>query len=585
MELDDVTSVHNRWSLTRINFSSYKISIVISIVFSIIIIILFHLYLIHSTFEKIFIHIALGVASLILTDLLDFILLRGNPINKLSKIFHLSAFSMILWSSMIIFGIVSDMIFNKNIPVYAYILEGFFLSSGLRIGLFSSVFGVKLWKAIILSFIQPGFFFISFVPSQYIIEIMTNKYGLIFGIIITSIGITWVILTDRMGRPKINSTFGLLQAFLDSWTEKKNDKIEKIFESKSMCSEIETKVIKFKRDLDEIFLVLPQIHPGPFMSVGGSDLSSRLYDYFSKKAMIFHSVSDHSLNIPSKIELNKYIDSIKKWDILYEGDTCSIPLQVRDGNVIVTGILFGKTPLIMLSNSPKGMEDLPLEIGSEIEIYSKKLGFDDIFLIDSHNSMGGVLNFDDRKSMLDCAKKCLELMRNSDQHQFCIGYSNSENIKKLNNYQELGKSGLNVLIIKINDKKYEFGWIDSNNMVKGMRENLIDSRKIKGDNILEICTSDTHETSGKRTNQGYYPFGYSIDSHKIEEVYDHMIDKAVKDTTRSRFQMIRIRSQVKLMGHDQFSDYSKALNKSMNFTKICLGVTFGFIIIMLMISR
>ncbi len=585
MELDDVTSVHNRWSLTRINFSSYKISIVISIVFSIIIIILFHLYLIHSTFEKIFIHIALGVASLILTDLLDFILLRGNPMNKLSKIFHLSAFSMILWSSMIIFGIVSDMIFNKNIPVYAYILEGFFLSSGLRIGLFSSVFGVKLWKAIILSFIQPGFFFISFVPSQYIIEIMTNKYGLIFGIIITSIGITWVILTDRMGRPKINSTFGLLQAFLDSWTEKKNDKIEKIFESKSMCSEIETKVIKFKRDLDEIFLVLPQIHPGPFMSVGGSDLSSRLYDYFSKKAMIFHSVSDHSLNIPSKIELNKYIDSIKKWDILYEGDTCSIPLQVRDGNVIVTGILFGKTPLIMLSNSPKGMEDLPLEIGSEIEIYSKKLGFDDIFLIDSHNSMGGVLNFDDRKSMLDCAKKCLELMRNSDQHQFCIGYSNSENIKKLNNYQELGKSGLNVLIIKINDKKYEFGWIDSNNMVKGMRENLIDSRKIKGDNILEICTSDTHETSGKRTNQGYYPFGYSIDSHKIEEVYDHMIDKAVKDTTRSRFQMIRIRSQVKLMGHDQFSDYSKALNKSMNFTKICLGVTFGFIIIMLMISR
>ncbi len=492
---------------------------------------------------------------------------------------------MILWSSIIIFGIITDIIFDKNIPVYAYFLEGFFLSSGLRNGLFSSVFGVKLWKSVAISFIQPGLFFVSIIPSQYYMEIITNQYGLIFGVIITSIGVAWIVVTDRIGRPNVKSTFGLLRAFLDSWTEKKNDKIEKIFDAKSRLSEVETKIIKFKRDSDEIFLVLPQIHPGPFMSVGGSDLSSRLYEYFSRKAMIFHSVSDHSLNIPSKIELDKYIDSIKNWDVKFEGDTCTIPLQIVEGSVVVTGILFGKTPVIMLSNSPKGMEDLPVETGKEIENYSRKLGFDDIFLIDSHNSMGDTLNLDDRKTMLNCAKKCLELMKDLKQYQFSIGYSNSDNIEKLDKYQELGKAGLNILIIKIMDERYGFGWIDSNNMKKGTRENLIDSRKHKLDNILEVCTSDTHETSGKRTNQGYYPFGHSIDLTKIEKVYDYMIDNAILDIMKSRLQIIRVKSQIKLMGEDQFSDYSKALNKSMNFTKICLGITFGFIIAMLIISR
>ncbi|NOJ30291.1 MAG: hypothetical protein DA328_09015, partial [Nitrososphaeraceae archaeon] len=525
-----------------------------------------------------------GVSILFVSDFVDYFLLKGNPINKLSKIFHLSAFSMILWSSVIIFGILSDIIFSKSPPVHAYMLEGFFLAVGLRIGLFCSVFGVKLWKAVLISFVQPTLFLIFSIPSQYYFEIVTNQFGLIFGTVITIIGVIWVVKTDAIGRPKIHSTFGLLQAFLDSWTEKKNDKIEKIFESRSNLSEIETRIIKFKRDSDNIFLVLPEIHPGPFMSVGGSNISARLYQFFSNKAMIFHSISDHSLNIPSGTEVDKYINSMQLSDIKYEGDTCTSPVQIVDGNVTVTGILFGKTILIILSNSPKGMDDIPIEIGKEIEKYANELGFDETFLVDSHNSMGDILGPDDRKKMLNSAKKCLKLMKNSEQYQFSIGYANSEHLK-LNRYQELGNAGLNVLIIKINEKNYGLGWIDSNNMKNGIREYLINFAKTSGDSILEFCTSDTHETSGKRTGQGYFPFGHSIETKIMENAYSYMVYEAEKDIKKSAFEIIRIKSQIKIMGENQFSDYSIALDKSMKFTKICLGVTLGFVSIMLYLSR
>ena len=46
--------------------------------------------------------------------------------------------------------------------------------------------------------------------------------------------------------------------------------------------------------------------------------------------MVMHSVSDHSLNIPSKKEVEKYLTSLDQHNHLEAGDKCSIPLTIRD---------------------------------------------------------------------------------------------------------------------------------------------------------------------------------------------------------------------------------------------------------------
>ena len=42
------------------------------------------------------------------------------------------------------------------------------------------------------------------------------------------------------------------------------------------------------------------IHPGPFSPVGGSDIPHQIYKTMNSSAMVLHSVSDHSLNLPSQ---------------------------------------------------------------------------------------------------------------------------------------------------------------------------------------------------------------------------------------------------------------------------------------------
>src|SRR5918912_1246144 len=96
------------------------------------------------------------------------------------------------------------------------------------------------------------------------------------------------------------------------------------------------------------------------------------------------------------------------------------------------------------------------------------------------------------------------------------------------------------------------------------------SRTIK---MLETCTSDTHSTSGKRTRQGYYALGNITKHGKIAEMLFNISTKSIETAYLSNFELLLTKSKIRVMGKDQFDDYSRALAKSMNITKIFLFVT------------
>ena len=166
--------------------------------------------------------------------------------------------------------------------------------------------------------------------------------GLGFGFTLVMLAIIWSIIADRAGRPAIRSTFGILQAFLAAWTDNKADKMEEIAESKAQNRVVTTFITKFKRlNSKEISIILPDVHPGSFNPIGGSNLPYVLYELFSKNALIMHSVSDHSLNIPSKIEVERYVQTLSKATILEKSNVFTIPVQINIDKSIVTGIAFG----------------------------------------------------------------------------------------------------------------------------------------------------------------------------------------------------------------------------------------------------
>jgi len=491
-EADSVSSIHKRWFFTLINPSSYKTSLIVYELTAAIIVCVYQL-LTHDNGLAFGIDIAIAISVVSTGIFLDYVLLRGTPINKISKVIHVSAFANLLWVMTIILGMVTNLILAKTTDISAYIIAGMFMAIGLRYGIFVSVFGAGTLRSIGVAVFIPLIFLIVILPySAFKLSYLLT--ATILGIIIISIGIIWSFLADRSGRPEVKSTFQILQAFLSAWTDNRQERMEGIFESRASVNEVSTQLLVFKSPGREgIFLILPEVHPGPFSAIGGSNLPYRLFNFFQRRAIIFHSISDHSLNLPSSSEVEKYLETMKFSELKNDDEYCSPPVQLNTPKFTITGIAFSGFALILVSKNT-GMEDLPFSFRTLLEDKLPELGLHGLFLVDAHNGIG---------------------------------------------------------------------------------------EKISSDNMLEIITSDTHSTSGKRTRQGYYSLGDVTNHNLISNIFLDLSEKSQKDSQPSRCQVFHIKSKVKLMGQDQFNRYSKALDKSMNISKVSLAITAIIYIVML----
>jgi putative membrane protein len=200
--------------------------------------------------------------------------------------------------------------------------------------------------------------------------------------------------------------------------------------------------------------------------------------------------------------------------------------------------------------------------------------------------MGEHLTHSDAKILLNSAKICLQHLKEAAQYEFKIGFANSDDMGyDTSSMKDLGQSGLATLYIEINDGRgqYIICWADSNNMEKGLHDHIISKFRENKINVLEICTSDTHSTSGKRNRLGYYTLGNLTPHVKIAEMFVELSKKAIakKSNTVSSFELMSSESTIKVMGKDQFDDYSSALDNSMKVTKIFAGIALAVYIAMI----
>ena len=581
-EVDSVSSIHKRWFFTLINPSSYKTSLIAYELTTAIIVCIYRLTIPDSALS-IGIDIALAISVVSAGIFLDYVLLRGTPVNKISKVIHVSAFANLLWLATIILGMVTNSILIKTTEISAYIIAGMFMAIALRYGIFVSVFGAGTLRSISVTIFIPLIFLIVILPYSAF-KLSYLLIATVLGIGIISIGIIWSFLADRSGRPEVKSTFEILQAFLSAWTDKRQERMERIFESRASVSEVSTRLLVFKSPgREDIFLVLPEVHPGPFGAIGGSNLPYRLFNFFQKRAIIFHSISNHSLNLPSSFEVEKYLETMKFPDLKNDSEYCSPPIQIKAPKFTITGIAFSTFALVFVTKNT-GMEDLPFSFRLLIEDKLPELGLSGLFLVDAHNGVGEKITSDEEKVLADLTINCLNQLKTKKRYKFNIFYANTgSNYPDISRAEEIGESGFGVVGFEINGMCYVIGWADSNNLSCGLRDKILSRARQEGFNMLEIISSDTHSTSGKRTRQGYYSLGDLTNHDLISNIFLELSKKSQKDSRPSRCQVFHIKSEVKLMGQDQFDRYSKALDRSMNISKVSLAITAIIYIAMLII--
>lgn len=568
---DSVGKIHGRFYLTLIHPSSYKTSLLFMLIFTSVISILINM----NNLDELAYRLPSSVILAYLLIQLDYKLLKNIETVNRSKVHHIAFFAMTFWLITILLGILASAFFANTIP--RYIVEGMMLLIGFRLSIFRAVFGVSFVKASVIAPIMPLVLFIAVAD----IQLLFDPQALLFGSLLLAIAIVWSILADRAGRPWLDSTFKLLQAYLLAWSENNPKHIEEMMSGKANNTLVKTRALM----LDNIALVLPEIHPGPFNPVGGSNLPAEIHEYYSKhgvKSMIMHSISDHAMNIPSRDQVSIYLKSLDNFYEIDKSDLCSEPIVITVNKARVTGLAFNNNALLMLSLSPYGMEDVEEDVKDAIEEYAKRIGIN-VLLVDTHNALGRHLSDKDKEDMIKAAKDALEKLSIAKQYPFMVGSADSREIK-FEIEEDIGNGGLSVLAIKVNNNIYTIGWADANNMKLGLREHIVKYLDRNGIKMLEVCTSDTHATSGRARNRdGYYTLGSVSNWDNLSNAFLQLARLAISRLRISGYKLLVAESKLMLMGSELFDDYSKALDKSLNLTKVTLMITVAVYIIMLII--
>ena len=560
-DTDNVSNIHNRFSLT----------LVVSMIVAAVTVFEYLGYLNNLGFEENWHRLPLVLGILYATQFLD---TKFTKKKEYSKSLHSSLFGNMLWTVTLLMGILSSVVLSKNLEPF-FITFGLLLFASFRIGIYTTTLGVSLKKAWTICLIQPLAMFFVLIPHDMWISILSEPIGLGYGISFMIIASVWSVVTDRAGRPAMESTHKTIQAYLASQGNDFED-AEELMEQRSNETKVSTSQIKFsaQNGKKEFRMVLPGIHPGPYHPVGGSNIPYLIYKNLSSSAMVMHSISDHALNLPSRNEVEKYLKNLENSKVKDEGMQCTEPVTVQINKARVTGLCFGNNPLLFLSLSPHGMEDLPSYIKTEIVQYANNRNYSRTMIVDCHNAMGEEISKEDGEDMLKAAKSCLDNLITKESFPIELGYANTDEMDVWT--EDLGMAGLGIICLKLNEKKYFLGWSDSNNMENGVREKIIDIFAKKDYQLLEICTSDTHYAPVKARNRnGYYQLGLITSADKLSKWFFKIAKSAEANTTDTKFEILENETDVKVMGQGIYEDYSNALENSLKITK---GFVIGGII-------
>ncbi|MFB5627282.1 MAG: DUF2070 family protein, partial [Nitrosarchaeum sp.] len=299
---DDVSNIHNRFSLTLINPASHYFSLAGSLVIAAVITAI--VYFGYNGSNEILFRIPIVIGILALSQLIDKQFTRKK---EYSKSLHASLFGNMLWVAVLLMGLLASVVLVKETSLF-FVTYGMFLFASFRIGIFTTTLGASIKKAWAICMVQPLAMFLAIIPYDMWSTVLTNPLAIGFGVVFLIIASVWSVLTDRAGRPGMESTHRTIQAYLAS---QGNDftEAEAIIEQRSYQTKVSTSQIRLSSPNGgtQFRMVLPEIHPGPYHPVGGSNIPYLMYKNLDSSAMIMHSISDHSLNLPSKNEVENYL--------------------------------------------------------------------------------------------------------------------------------------------------------------------------------------------------------------------------------------------------------------------------------------
>jgi putative membrane protein len=288
-------------------------------------------------------------------------------------------------------------------------------------------------------------------------------------------------------------------------------------------------------------------------------------------ACVPHGLMGHEFDLASQRQNQKVVDNlVASVHDLEVSETKASPF-VKVTNDLATACcqVFGKSVLISFTLAPRTIEDLPPELGLFVAEEARKNGLNLCSVINAHNSKDGEAEMEkSMESLEDVARKCLKKVASLKQLPFEVGAA-TVFPKEFGLEDGMGTGGITVIVVKCGDQKAAYVVIDGNNMVSGLREEVLSHLNSLGIAEGEVFTTDTHAVSALILGgQGYHPVGEVMDKQKI---LAHIKDATL--AAMAKLEPARVASgtvtvkDVKVLGAKQLERLCLLIDKSLQTAK------------------
>jgi len=481
----------------------------------------------------------LAVPSFISDIVLYFSMMKEDPLFYFRRCLALSLFTITTW---VIVFIVASMIALADprflFPDFAVIV-GLFAVIPFRALAVFSMSRTSFAKRTLFTFMEPMLTALMVVPvfGVSVLRVAT-------GLVIASIaGLTFafalITIVETYGRESIGfSPIRMFRAFLTDWLEGENEELETYLTELGVETELDVAAFAFRRKTTSKIkgvMLVSNFHPGPFLNIGSSVLPFLFQSVMKKRlnaiGLVPHGVSGHELNLVSQEQNARIISWVLSnlEQASYNGEATPV---TRSKNEIATATsqVFDGCALVTMTAAPYDMEDVPSQVANRISGLTKGR-FRHVALIDAHNCLTGPTVMDSATigALQEAALASLQVSAEQEANAFKVGVARKvpDGFKLKDGF---GPGGISVVGIEANGQRFAYVSIDGNNMVKGLREEILERVRGVGFDDGEVMTTDTHMVNGiVHARLGYHLVGEVVPRQQLLDEITATCREAMSD--------------------------------------------------------
>ncbi len=530
---------------------------------------------------------AFYLISWIMSTGISFALLKEYETTTIRRTFGLGVITVILHG--ICWAI--PLIVHFFLPLSLIFQGGFLVCLGIistvRLIVFSSITPARFSRTIIAgasySFIFLTLSLLGF-PTSYPPTLEFCVMGISIQGIFLFIGLAfiWIVNTPAESSLGIGG-IKLFQGFAEEWLVGESQILDDCFTEIGSTITTNISLYVFEREnKPKCGLVIPEIHPGPFKTVGSSALPLKIREKLGETFTALHGPSTHDLNLVSKEETARVVDIIANsvTKAGFASSTASNSFRVAQGKIKILSQYFGKVGLYIATAAPEEIDDIAQVVGTAALLRAREKGTEHAAFVDAHNCIGHYaesvyLNSPETKDIIDAVGKAANRGKELEQKEMRIGVA-SETPTEITEEMGLAPGGITTFVVETGEQLTCYVIADSNNAITGLREKIRTRLFNEGFDEAELLTTDTHMASGSLSSQiGFNPLGESGGEAQIIQTIHNLAQKAKADLAKASLNFIRRPLEVNTIGKENLAAITTLIAASAKLAKRLIAILMG----------